>query len=77
MITTTITPREIPPAAGAPLLATMAVVFAVATVTTYVATCVGGVVGLSRTSLGPLERYGEFLSGALVAAVGVYALFTA
>jgi hypothetical protein len=62
---------------GVPLLATMAVVFAAATITTYVVTCVGGVVGLRRTSLGPLERYGEVLSGALVAAVGVYALITA
>jgi ABC-type nickel/cobalt efflux system permease component RcnA len=62
---------------GAALLATMAVVFAAATITTYVATCVAGVVSLRRTSLGPLERYGELLSGALVAAVGVYALATA
>jgi putative Mn2+ efflux pump MntP len=61
---------------GVVLLATMAVVFALATVATYVATCVAGVVGLRRTSLGPLERYGELLSGVLVAAVGAYALAT-
>jgi hypothetical protein len=62
---------------GAPLLGVMALIFAAATITTYVATCVTGVVGLRRTSLGPLERYGELLSGALVAVVGVYALLTA
>lgn len=62
---------------GAPLLGTMAVVFAAATIATYVATCVAGVIGLGRTSLGPLERYGELLSGSLVALVGVYALLTA
>jgi ABC-type nickel/cobalt efflux system permease component RcnA len=62
---------------GFTLLAVMAVVFALATIITYVVTCVTGVVGLRRTSLGPLERYGELISGALVALVGVYALATA
>lgn len=62
---------------GVALLAVMAVVFALGTIVTYVVTCVTGVVGLRRTSLGPLERYGELVSGALVAAVGIYALATA
>ena len=62
---------------GAPLLAIMALVFAVATVATYVATCVGAVLGLRAASLGPFERYGELLSGTVVALVGMYALATA
>jgi ABC-type nickel/cobalt efflux system permease component RcnA len=61
---------------GAPLLATMAAVFASATVLTYVATCAAGIGGLQRISFGPLERYGEVLSGLFVALVGVYALAT-
>ncbi len=60
---------------GLALLATMAVVFAFATITTYVMMSVIGVRTLQRRSLGPLERYGEVLSGLFVAAVGVYALF--
>jgi ABC-type nickel/cobalt efflux system permease component RcnA len=62
---------------GPALLGIMAVVFAAATLVTYVATCALGVAALQRTSFGPLETYGEVLSGALVAAVGVYALITA
>jgi ABC-type nickel/cobalt efflux system permease component RcnA len=62
---------------GVGLLAIMAVVFAVATIATYVVMCVAGARGLQRASLGPLERYGEVLSGLFVAAVGIYALLTA
>ena len=62
---------------GAALLAIMAVVFAAATIVTYVAVSSVAVAGLQRVSLGPLERYGEVLSGAFVALVGVYALVTA
>jgi ABC-type nickel/cobalt efflux system permease component RcnA len=61
---------------GPGLLAVMAIVFAFATIATYMVMCVAGVRGLQRTSLGPLERYGEVLSGVFVAAVGIYALFT-
>lgn len=61
---------------GVPVIAIMAAVFAATTIATYVATCAFGVAGLSRISLGPLERYGEVLSGAFVAAVGVYSLLT-
>jgi hypothetical protein len=39
--------------------------------------CVVAARGLAKTSFGPLERYGEVLSGLFVAAVGVYALLTA
>ena len=62
---------------GVGVLAVMAVVFAVSTIVTYVAMCAVGARGLRRVSLGPLERYGEVLSGLFVAAVGVYALLTA
>jgi ABC-type nickel/cobalt efflux system permease component RcnA len=62
---------------GVGLLGMMALVFAAATMVTYVVTCAVGIAGLQRVSLGPLERYGEVLSGAFVAAVGVYALLSA
>lgn len=62
---------------GPVLLAVMALVFAISTIATYAVMCVAGVRSLQRVSLGPLERYGEVLSGLLVAAVGVYALLTA
>jgi ABC-type nickel/cobalt efflux system permease component RcnA len=62
---------------GVGLLAVMAVVFAAATIVTYVGVSVAGISGLQRLSLGPLERYGEVISGVFVALVGVYALLTA
>jgi hypothetical protein len=62
---------------GPSLLAIMAAVFALTTISTYVATSVAGLASLRRTSLGAFEKYGELLSGALVAIVGVYAFFTA
>ena len=62
---------------GLALLCAMAVVFALSTIVTYVAFCMTGVRGLQRMSLGPLEKYGEVLSGLFVAAVGIYALLTA
>ncbi|HMD03312.1 MAG TPA: hypothetical protein VKG44_10145 [Candidatus Baltobacteraceae bacterium] len=62
---------------GVQLLGTMAAVFALATIATYVTVSSAAISGLQRISLGPLERYGEVLSGAFVALVGVYALVTA
>ncbi len=56
---------------GAGLIAVMAAVFAAATIATYVGLCVVSVTGLTRLSLGPLERFGEVLSGVLIAALGV------
>jgi ABC-type nickel/cobalt efflux system permease component RcnA len=56
---------------GVGLIAIMSVVFAIATIVTYVALCVYSTVGLQRVSLGPLERYGEVLSGVFIALVGV------
>jgi hypothetical protein len=56
---------------GLSLLAVMAVVFTTATVTTYIVLCVFSTAATERVHLGPVERYGEVLSGALIAAVGV------
>lgn len=60
---------------GAPLLGVMAIVFAISTIATYVLLSVAALRGVQQTSLGPVERYGEMLSGVVVSAVGVYALF--
>ena len=62
---------------GPALIAVMAGVFALATIATYVSVSCFAIAGLQRVSLGPLERYGEILSGAFVALVGIYALITA
>ena len=56
---------------GFALIALMALVFAVSTVVTYVLLCVVSTAGLQRVRLGALERYGEVLSGAFIALVGV------
>jgi hypothetical protein len=61
---------------GPALIAAMAVVFACATIVTYVVLCVSSVAGLDRLKPGPLERYGEVLSGTFIAAIGlVFLLF--
>ncbi len=62
---------------GTHVLGLMALVFAISTIATYMVMCVAGVRSLQQRSLGPLEKYGEVLSGLFVAAVGLYALFTA
>ena len=46
-------------------------VFALSTIATYVALCVYSSAGLQRLRLGAVERYGEVLSGAVIALVGV------
>jgi ABC-type nickel/cobalt efflux system permease component RcnA len=56
---------------GVGLIVVMSLVFAVATMATYAALCVASVAGLQRVSLGPLEKYGEVLSGAFIALVGL------
>ena len=56
---------------GVGQLAAMATLFAVSTIATYVALCVGSLVGVARLRLGTLERYGEVLSGAFIALVGI------
>lgn len=56
---------------GAALLAVMAACFALATISTYVILCVSSLAVLKSVSIGPLERYGEVLSGAVIAVVGI------
>jgi hypothetical protein len=56
---------------GFGLISLMAVVFALSTIATYVVLCVYSAAGLQRISLGPLERYGEVISGLFIALVGV------
>lgn len=56
---------------GLGLIAVMSAVFAVSTIATYVVLCTYSAAGLQRVWLGPVERYGEVLSGALVALVGL------
>jgi hypothetical protein len=52
----------------------MAIVFALATIATYVGVSVAAVAGIERVAFGPLERYGEVFSGGVVAAVGIAAV---
>jgi ABC-type nickel/cobalt efflux system permease component RcnA len=56
---------------GVGLIILMSVVFAATTIATYMLLCVYSVAGLQRVSLGPLERYGEVLSGGFIALVGL------
>jgi ABC-type nickel/cobalt efflux system permease component RcnA len=56
---------------GVGLIAVMSLVFAATTMATYAVLCVASVAGLQRVSLGALEKYGEVLSGAFIAAVGL------
>lgn len=56
---------------GIGLIAVMAVVFSLATIGTYVALCVAASRGVQRTHFGPLERYGEVISGSFIAALGI------
>jgi hypothetical protein len=49
----------------------MALVFAAGTIVTYVALCAYSAAGLQRVKLGPLERYGEVISGTFIALVGI------
>jgi ABC-type nickel/cobalt efflux system permease component RcnA len=60
---------------GASLIAIMAVVFAASTIATYVVLCVASLSSLERLDFGPFERYGEVLSGLLIAALGIVFLF--
>jgi ABC-type nickel/cobalt efflux system permease component RcnA len=58
-------------------LAIMALVFAAATIGTYIAMCLLGSTGLEYVRLGRLEKYGEVLSGAFIALVGLVFVFIA
>jgi hypothetical protein len=56
---------------GSALIGAMAVAFAISTIATYVALCVTSMAGLQLLRFGSLERYGEVLSGALIALIGL------
>jgi hypothetical protein len=56
---------------GVGLILAMSAVFAASTMATYVLLCVASTAGLQRISLGAFERYGEVLSGAFIALVGL------
>lgn len=56
---------------GATVVSVMTVVFAVATIATYVALCVYSTQGMQHLRLGAIERYGEVASGAAIALVGL------
>ena len=56
---------------GAGLIPVMALIFALSTIATYVVLSVLSASGLQRLNLGPLERYGEVLSGLLIAVTGL------
>lgn len=56
---------------GLGLILVMALVFAASTILTYVLLCVYSTVSLQRVKFGKLERFGEVLSGAFIALVGL------
>ncbi|HEV3141951.1 MAG TPA: hypothetical protein VGY57_15605 [Vicinamibacterales bacterium] len=56
---------------GPALIAIMSVVFAISTIATYVALTVTSTAGLQKLRFGEIERYGEVLSGAFIAIVGI------
>ena len=49
----------------------MALAFAASTIAAYVVLCTVSLAGLQRVQLGPLERYGEVVSGGFIALVGL------
>ncbi len=56
---------------GPGLIAIMSLVFAISTIATYVALTVTSTAGLQKLRFGAVERYGEVLSGAFIALVGL------
>lgn len=60
---------------GAGLIALMSVLFAASTIATYVVLCVYSTNALRSVSLGRFEEYGEVISGAFIALVGVVFAF--
>jgi ABC-type nickel/cobalt efflux system permease component RcnA len=60
---------------GVTTIVIMTIVFALSTIATYVALCLISVEGMQCVRLGPLERYGEIISGAFIAVVGAVFLF--
>jgi ABC-type nickel/cobalt efflux system permease component RcnA len=49
----------------------MSLVFAASTIVTYVTLCVLSLASLENVKLGPLERYGEVISGLFIVTIGV------
>ena len=60
---------------GVWLIVVMSIAFAISTIATYVGMCVASTRGLQRVDLGPLERYGEVMSGSIIAILGLVFLF--
>lgn len=60
---------------GVTLLLIMALVFGACTIATYVLLCDASTRSAQNVNLGRFERYGEVLSGALIAALGLVFLF--
>lgn len=56
---------------GAGLIAVMAAVFGISTIATYVLLCVSSTAGLQQLRFAGFDRYGEFLSGTVIALVGL------
>lgn len=56
---------------GFGLIMIMAMVFGVTTIAAYILLCVYSSEGLRRVSFGAVERYGEVLSGAFIALIGL------
>ncbi|MEO9170000.1 MAG: hypothetical protein ABI282_03800 [Candidatus Baltobacteraceae bacterium] len=56
---------------GVGLIAVMAFFFALSTIATYVVLCTYSAAALGRFSLGKFEEYGEVVSGAFIAGVGI------
>jgi ABC-type nickel/cobalt efflux system permease component RcnA len=56
---------------GIGLIVVMGLAFAASTIGTYVLLSVYAATGLQRIKFGPVERYGEVLSGAFIAAIGL------
>lgn len=56
---------------GVGVIALMAFLFAASSIATYVVLCTLSARSLERVRLGPLERYGEVLSGGFIALVGL------
>jgi ABC-type nickel/cobalt efflux system permease component RcnA len=60
---------------GVAQLVIMALVFGACTIATYIILCDASTRGVQNANLGRFERYGEVLSGALIAALGLIFLF--
>lgn len=56
---------------GGMLIVLMSVLFAISTIATYVVLCVYSGAALRRISFGPLERFGEVISGSFITLVGI------